>query len=65
MILFELDDFDYWVDNSITQGQGTEVFAPMFVFMIDWAVKRGGIGDSVLNRPFSFTAVLEPGGRKD
>lgn len=58
MILFELDDFNYWVDNSVTGGRGTEVFAPMFVFLVDWAVKRGQseeafISDPILSKLYS------------
>ena len=46
MILFELDDFDYWVEHDVVSGNGEATFSPMFVFLIDWAAKRNCLDES-------------------
>lgn len=47
MVLFELDDFDYWVDISVT---GDElVFSPIFVFILYWALCENKLSEELLS----------------
>ena len=43
MIIFELDDFDYWVDNSVADS--IYVFSPMFVYLVHWASEEGYLSE--------------------
>lgn len=54
MILLELDDFDYWVDNSVTGSSGAEVFSPMFIYIIHWARENNKL-DMCFSESTSFS----------
>ena len=49
MIIFEIDDFDYWSDNSVVDGDSATIFSPMFIFIIDWAYKNNHLDISLSN----------------
>ena len=49
MVIFELEDFDYWVDNSIVTEGGIYVFSPLFVYLIYWAFCENKLNPMLLD----------------
>ncbi len=51
MVLLELGDFDFWVDNAVVVN--VYAFSSIFVFIIDWAYKNCVLDkDFVCSEPF-------------
>jgi len=38
-LILELDDFDFWVDEAVSDG--IYKFSPVFVFIIGWGIEEG------------------------
>jgi hypothetical protein len=59
MVIFELDDFDYWTDNTIVKEEGVNAFSPLFVYLLYWAFCENKLSKNLMTESTFVNALTD------
>ena len=57
MVIFDLEDFEYWVDNSVVSKDGVAAFSPLFIYLIYWAYSENMLSNDLSNEESFINAL--------